>query len=233
LLAADVEEHPGAQLPLDTAFTSVVHGPVALRRVMDGSQPIVLVIAYARCTMLCSLVLRGATSAVRKLHGTPNRLVIVSLDSRETLDEARRKFTALREDVRGGDVDYLIGNRRAIDGVASTLGFRYAWDARTEQYAHPAVIFVVTPTGRVSRYLHGLEFPPDVLSPALRAAAAETIVTTTAAEVMRCFRFDPALRRDGARALLVLRIGGALILLMLLTMITILVRWERRRGRTP
>lgn len=235
-----VTEKIGSRVPLDTPFTETRRGPVTLRQVLDGKRPVLLVIAYARCTMLCSLVLRAVATVARAMDREPGRdydLVVISLDAKETIDEAARRQDALLAELgRGSDPSrwpYLIGSRRSIDAVTDALGFRYAWDARTEQYAHPAVIFALTPDGRVARYLHGIAFEPEEVETALDDAAAGRLLTTPAAEVMRCFRYDPASRRAGARAQRFLRIGAAAIFFASFAFIGLLVAWERRIRRRP
>lgn len=232
LEAARVDEKPGAQVPLATNFTGVREGYVQLGQVIDGTKPVLLVLAYARCTMLCSLLLRGVTEVARSMPlvaGRDYQLVLVGLDARETIDEARRKHASLAADLGKGDWTYLVGQRDAIDAVARALGFRYAWDARTEQFAHPAVVFALTPDGRVARYLHGVQFDADDLVLALDDAREGRIMSSVAVEALRCFRFDPASRRDGAAALAWMRVGAGLMFITLVMMIVILVRAERRR----
>lgn len=235
--SSGIDERLGSQLPLDVPFTAAGLGETSLRRLLDGERPVLLVLAYARCTMLCSLVLRGVVKLARALDrapGTGYRLVLVSLDDRETIDEALRKQAALLAELDRGDGattwPYLVGDRASIDAVATALGFRYAWDPRTEQYAHPAVIFALTPDGRVARYLHGIEFAPDEVGAALDDAAAGRLVSTATADVLRCFRFDPAMRRAGARVERFLRFGAAGLFLLLVSAIALLVMWERKRG---
>ncbi len=237
VLRAGVDEHPGATIP-DAAFVRSDGVKTSLRAHFDGKRPVLLVLAYARCTMLCSVVLHGVTDAARKLQRDPGRdyrLVLISLDARETIDEAARKqATLLAQLGRGSDRDrwpYLVGSRASIDAVANAIGFRYAWDARTEQYAHPAVIFTVTPDGRVARYLHGIQFDATEVAEALDQAAAGRVMSSEVAEVLRCFHFDPASRRVGARAELVLRLGAAVMFVLSFGGITWLVCWERRLRR--
>jgi protein SCO1 len=238
IVEAGIDERVGAQVPLDPRFSVVGQGEASLRTLVDGSRPVVLVLAYARCTMLCSLVLRGVVDAARRAPvraGRDYQLLLIGLDARETIDEAARKQAALLAELeRAGERSawpYLVGTRASIDAVADALGFRYAWDPRTEQYAHPAVIFVLTPDGRVSRYLHGVQFDPDELARAVRDANAGKTVSTAAAEVLRCFRFDPASRRVGELAERVLQVGAGGVCAALVAMITALVLWERRRAR--
>jgi len=239
MIGAGVTERIGAVVPPAIPFKQVRGDRTTIGGFFDGSRPVLLVLAYARCTMLCSLVLRGVANVAREMQREPGRdyqLVLVSLDARETVDEAARKQATLLAELGRGDGrwrwPYLLGTRAAIDAVAGALGFRYAWDPRTEQYAHPAVIFVLTPDGRVARYLHGVQFDPVEVAAALDdAAAGRLAATTTSEDVLRCFRFDPASRRAGARAQLFLRIGAAAIFALSFAGIALLIGWERRLRR--
>ncbi len=233
-LAAGLDEHVGDTVPRQLVFTDSTGHSVPLARFFDGKRPVVLVIAYARCSMLCSVVLRGLVEAVRTSTLEPGRdylPVVVSLDSRETPDEAARRQNRLLDDAgypRQRDAwPYLVGNEASIATLARSLGFRYAWDPQTEQYAHPAVVFVLTPEGRIAEYLHGVTYE---LTPAVTRAAHGELTTAIARDLLSCFRFDPSLRRYEANIALLYRLGAALVLIALAALITALVIWERRRG---
>ena len=121
-------------------------------------------------------------------------------------------------------LDALVEVQRDED---PTLGFRYAWDPRSEQYAHPAVVFVLTPDGRIAEYVRGVTF--DGLAPALERAARGTLTSATARDLLACFHFDPSLRRYEAKIALLFRLGAAVVLAVLVGLIAALVAWERRR----
>jgi protein SCO1/2 len=223
--AIGLDEHVGAQLPLDLPFTTPEGKHVHLRDVFDGKHPVVLVLAYARCEMLCSVVLHGVGEAIKDTHlvaGRDYRPVIVSLDPSETPGEAGRRRGNL-----GYPATYLVGDDAAIHALANTLGFHYAWDERTKQYAHPVVIFVLTPDGHIAEYLRGVNFPA-LDGPLARAARGET-TRSTASDLISCFHFDPSLRHYGPAIQLFLRLGAATILASVIALVTALVSWERRR----
>ncbi len=232
LVEVGVDERVGSYLPVNARFEALGVGPVTLGELTDRKRPLLLVMAYARCAMLCSLVLRGVAKVVNELAVAPGRefqLVVVGLDHRETVDEARRVHATLAAMLTRGSLVYLHGDRASIDQVADALGVRYRWDPRSEQYAHPAVIVAITPAGQIARYLHGIEFHPREVENALLGAREGRLVTAAAADVLRCFRYDPATRTAGKRAELALRLGAALIFLLLLAMVGGLFAWERRR----
>jgi protein SCO1/2 len=230
-LEIGLDEHVGARVPTDLPFTDSTHSQVTLGSYL-GKRPIVLVMAYARCTMLCSVVLRGLAEAIRKTDGD-YLPVVVSLDPSETPDEAARRQNKLLEMIgHSGARDrwpYLVGDEAAVRALANTLGFRYAWDPDTKQYAHPAVVFVLTADGRVAEYVRGVTF--DGLGAAIRRAADGQLTTSTTRDLLSCFHFDPSLRRYETKIALLFKLGAGLVLVTLGLMITALVVWERRRAR--
>jgi protein SCO1/2 len=241
LAGAGVEEHVGQRLPLDLGFTSAAGHRIQLEALFDGKRPVLLVLAYVGCRMMCSLVLHGASQAVREMPLEPGRdyrLITVSIDPREDVATAaarrRELVRAIGHPGEPGRWAYLVGTERPIRALADALGFRYAWDARTEQFAHPAVVFVLTPDGRISRYVPGVTFAPEELADALRGAGAGAIGGGSIAErVLACFRFDPAARAHRERIERYLRIGGGGVLLALGSTVSLLWWWERRRRRSP
>ncbi len=233
-LQIGLDEHVGARIPASLVFTDTTGKPVALGQLFDGKRPVVLVMAYAKCTMLCSVVLRGIAEAARKTGPALDRdylPVIVSLDPRETWNEGARRQNMLlgeigRPDQRGA-WPYLVGDAASVAVLANALGFRYAWDEDTQQYAHPAVVFVLKPDGRIAEYLRGITY--DTLPDAVSRAARGDVTPALTHELLECFHFDPSLRRYEAKISLFLRLGGAVVLATLIALIASLVAWERRR----
>jgi protein SCO1/2 len=250
--AVGVDERPGASLPLDLVFTDSTSRSVRLGDSFGDGKPVLLLLTYTRCAMLCSLVLRGTGQALARLDTQPGsdfRVVNVSIDPRETPHEAARKQAVLLEQIGApGEPQrwpFLVGKEAAIRALAASLGFRYAWDARTEQYAHPAVIFVIDPHGRVARYLYGFEFDPRELTAALAqarlgATAAPGALASHArddqdpgalASILSCFRFESTTQIFGASIRSLFQGGALLILGTLATAMALFLRHERRRRR--
>jgi protein SCO1/2 len=253
---AGLDERPGAQLPLDLGFTDSTGRAVRLGDYFGDGKPVLLLLTYTRCAMLCSLVLRGTGKALAGLDQPPGRdfrVVNVSIDPRDTPHEAARKQAVMLEQIGlAGQPErwpFLVGEEAAIRALADSVGFRYAWDARTEQYAHPTVIFAIDPRGRVARYLYGFEFPPRVILEALARARAGIVDPAAASAdaragarpdqrpgigeaILDCFRFETSLRLFGAPVQRVFQ-GGALVILGVLIMaVALLFRRERRHART-
>lgn len=239
LREARIDERIGERIPLDLWFSDAVGRRLPLREVFspEDRRPVLLVLSYVRCRMLCSLVLRGVTDAISELPPVPGldyRFVIVSIDPREDAASAAARTRELLERT-GPDVDlrYLVGAERPIRALADSLGFTYVWDDRTEQFAHPAVAFVLSPDGMIVQYLHGVQFAPATLARALRAASRgeRGVAAMIGESVLGCFRFDPAARAHREMIERYLGIGAAVLMLALGSSVLWLFVWERRRRR--
>jgi protein SCO1/2 len=235
LPSGGVDEHLDALLPLDTAFTSSEGQPLTLGRVLGTGKPALLVLAYSRCSMLCNLVLQGTADLVPKLGLQLRKdftLATISIDPRETPDEAARtQALILSRAGYPGDVKdwpFLVGQEPAIQRVARSLGFRYSWDERTEQYAHPAVIFAISPNGRVAGYFYDLRPDPAAVRAALLGEGTAAHATTLASAVLNCFRFDALARKYGSVVQRCFQAGAATVALSLGLGIFLLFRRERR-----
>lgn len=231
-LEIGLDEHVGAKLPLDLHFTDSTGHPVRFGDLFDGKRPVLLVMAYAKCTMLCSVVLHGVSDAMHQMHSVAGKdylPVVVSLDPKETPAEGARRQDKLLADVHTSRASwpYLVGDDADVHALAHALGFRYKWDPKTQQYAHPVVIFVLTPDGKIAQYVRGVTYPG--LDAALARAAAGQTRTSLTEDLITCFHFDPSLRRYGSAIGTFLRLGAAVVLVSLTLLIIALVVWERRR----
>ena len=131
-----------------------------------GKKPVILVLAYYRCPMLCTLVLNGLVQGMRDMPFTVGKefnVVTVSFDPRETPDlAAAKKKTYIASYGRPGAAEgwhFLTGKPEAIEKLTSAVGFRYVYDAKHDQYIHTSGIMILTPQGKISRYFYGIQFP--------------------------------------------------------------------------
>lgn len=235
--AVDVEEHLDRKIPLDLAFTSSRGAQVTLRDFFQDGKPVLLVLAYYRCPQLCNLMINGVTDSIEELGWKPGdefNAVTLSIDPRElVVDASRKQDVVLAELGVNGEHErwpFLIGRESEIKTLATALGFSYAYDERTDQYAHAAVIFVLTPDGRISRYLYGTEFPARDMKLALVEAGEGKTGSFLDKLILTCFHYDPVLKRYGPYIFGFLRIGAALIALVVAAFVLRLWRRERREN---
>jgi protein SCO1/2 len=234
---AGLEQKLNSPLPLDTPFVDEQGRAVTLADYF-GKRPVVLALVYYECPMLCTQVLNGLVGSLHALSfssGAEFDVVAVSFDPGETPAMAAEKRAAYlrrygRPDAERG-VHFLTGRETSIKSLTEAVGFRYAYDSKIDQYAHPAVITVLTPEGRVSRYLFGIEFAPRDLRLALVEAADNRIGTAIDQMLLFCYHYDPESGTYGLAITNVVRLGGILTVLALGTFILINLRRERQQDR--
>jgi protein SCO1/2 len=218
---AGLDQRLDAQVPLDAVFVDDHGRDVKLGDYFHG-KPVVLVLAYYDCPMLCTEVLNGAVSSLQTLSldaGKDFEFVVVSFNPGETPAEARAKKAGYlpRYGRPGGDTGFhfLTGRPEAISRLTAAIGFKYAYDSRIDQYAHPAVITILTPAGKISRYLLGIDYPPSDLRLAMVEAASGKIGTAVDKFLLYCYHYDPESGRYGLAILNIVRAGGLLTLAIL------------------
>jgi protein SCO1/2 len=135
--SSDLEEHLGARLPLDAALTDPDGRAVRLGDYFSDGRPVVLVLAYYRCPMLCDLVLRGAGDALRRQAlalGRDVRAITISFDPRDRPSQAALKRGALLQAVglldRADSWPFLVGSEADVRRIAERVGFEYAYDPK-------------------------------------------------------------------------------------------------------
>jgi protein SCO1/2 len=188
--------------------------------------------------MLCTLVLNGLVSAMRTLSLEPGkdyRVVAVSFNPREKpVLAARKKENYLRQFGRAGvetSWAFLTGDDASIAKLTDATGFRYIWDPELKEYAHASGILVLTPSGKISKYFYGVEYPPKDLRLALVEAGEGRLGGPTDHLLLFCYRYDPAVGRYTAATMNLLRAGGVATLAALFGFIGLMLRRERRARR--
>lgn len=241
-----IVEHLGERVPTDAPFLDHAGRTVRLADVLGTGRPVALTFVYHSCPMLCSLVLDGVAESVAALDGLrPGRdyeVVAVSMDPRDTPERA-----AAARARYGAQVAEALGDASVVDGMhfwtvtpeteasvrdlADAAGFGYAWDARTEEYAHHAALMLVSPGGVLTRYLYGIGYPARDLRLALVEAGDGTVGTTLDRFLMTCYEFDPDARSYSLAAMSLLKWGGGLLLVVFGGAMAAFWRREGRRSR--
>jgi protein SCO1 len=228
------EQRLDTRLPLDTPFTDETGRDVTLGQYF-GKRPVVLAFVYYSCPMLCTQILNGVSSSVKAMPFTVGEdfdVVYVSFDHRETPQMAAAKKAAQLEDYhQSATADgwhYLTGTEASIARVTSAAGFSYRWDESSGQFAHVSGVLVVTPDGRLSRYFYGVEYSPKELRMALVESSEGRIGSAVDQLLLYCYHYDPTTGQYGVIAMNVVRLGGAVTLVLLGGFIWAMRRRENR-----
>ena len=211
------EPKANAQLPLDTRFADEYGTPRTLRDALGG-KPAVLVFADYTCRTLCGPILAFAASGLEKSGLSPGRdyhLVVVGIDPKDGL-AAGVAFKAShvgKDTPLAGATVMLSGNADAVRTMTQAAGYRFAYDAQNDQFAHPAAAYILSGDGHVARVLSGLGLGGGDLRLALVDAGKGAIGGIVDQIHLLCYGFDPARGIYTASIARLLNIGGVLTVL--------------------
>lgn len=204
-----------------------------------GKKPIILNMIFYKCPGVCMAELEGMTKLFLSKEmslkvGEDFEVVTISINPAETPDLAKSKKEEFLSLIQKPNADrgwhFLTGTQPNIDRIASTVGFRYAYDARNDQFAHPAGIILITPHGKVSRYFYSTAYSPRDVRLSLIAAADNKIGSLTDRIMLNCiYQYDPRTGKYGVGVMRALQVGGVLTLLTLITSITVMSRVYQRQ----
>jgi protein SCO1/2 len=232
----DVDEHPGEYIPKDLQFISDEGDSVKLGDYLNQGKPVLLILGYYSCPMLCNLVMNGISEAVKKLDWLPGKqfqIVSVSIDPKETdLLASAKKANYIKQIGKPGIENgwtFLTGQESQSKALADAVGFKYYYVKERDEYAHPAVLVVLTEDGKISRYLYGIEYKDFDLKMALLEASEGKVGSTLDRIVLYCYHYDPQAGSYTIFAGNVMRIGGAFTLGLMVIFLGVL--WIRERKK--
>ena len=198
-----LDQKLGQQIPLDLTFKNEKGEVVELNQFF-GRRPVVLALVYYECPSLCTMVLNGlfrSLGDVKLERGEEFSVVVVSIDPKETPELAAKKkekygTTYLHSSHEKG-IHFLTGQEGNIQKLAASIGFGYAYDPKLKMYAHPGMVTLLTPYGKVSSYLLGVDFPERDLRLGLVEASDSKIGTAVDHFLLYCYKYDPLAGKYG------------------------------------
>ena len=203
-------------------------------------KPVILVLAYYECPMLCDLVLQGVVTTLKPLTfnaGKEFEVVVASIDAGETPKmAAETERTILARYGRAGAENgfhFLTGPQASIDALTRAVGFRYVYDKERDEYAHPAGMVILTPSGKVSRYLFGIDYPPRNVRFGLIESAESRLGTPVDQLLLYCYHYNPTIGRYSTAVFNILRLAAGATVIGLVALILLLRRRESRRIDQP
>jgi len=228
-----VDQKLNQSVPLKLTFRDEHGKPVELTQYF-GQKPVILSLVYYNCPMLCTQVLNGLESSLKLIPmdiGKQFDVLTVSIDptERPVLAEAKQAlYTGLygRPNAAQG-WHFLTGDEQQIRQLANAVGFRYAYDPGSKQFAHASAIMVLTPEGKISRYFYGIQFPSRDLRLGLVEASAGKIGTPVDQVLLFCYHYDPSTGKYGLLISRLIQAAGAVTVLAIGGLILVLYRKER------
>ncbi|HHN74653.1 MAG TPA: redoxin domain-containing protein [Acidobacteria bacterium] len=233
-----VTEHLGRMLSPELKLTDDNGRQVTLGDYFDGQRPVILSLGYFRCPMLCNLIWNSLVDTLRELEWTAGQeftILTVSIDPKEssTLAAAKKEnyIRSYERPSAAAGWHFLTADQATITELATEVGFDYRYLQEQDQFAHTAVLFMLSPQGKLVRYLYGIAQEPKTLRLALVEASEGTIGTAFDRVLLYCFHYDSKERRYTPAAMALMRVMGAITIAALGSLLLVLWRVDRRRKK--
>lgn len=220
-----IDEHLGQTIPMNLTLIDEYGKPVKLSDITKG-KPFALTLVYFRCAGLCSPLLTGFTKTIDLTDLVPGKdyeVITVSFDPTETYltgsEKKKNYFAQLKnKQLNNEDWRFLTADSATIAQLTDAVGFRYI--KKDNEYIHSGVLTLLSPEGKITRYLYGTDFLPLDFKLGIIEAAEGKVGTTISKVVSLCYTYDA----EGKRYVLdVTRIAGGGILLLLGAFIVVLI----------
>jgi protein SCO1/2 len=227
-----VDQKLDTSIPLDLLFRDEHGKTVALGQYFNG-KPVILTLVYYNCPMLCTQVLNGLDRSLEQIPmsiGKDFDVVTVSIDPTDqpTLAEAKQAVYVGMYSRPGAAQGwhFLTGQESQIKQLAAAVGFRYAYDPDSKQYAHASVIMLLTPDGKLSRYFYGVSYPARDIRLGLVDASSGKIGSPVDEVLLFCYHYDPHTGKYGLLISRVVQLGGLATILIGGVFLILLFRGE-------
>lgn len=229
-----INEKLGTMVPLDLKFINETGERVTLKKLMDG-KPTMISLNYFRCAGICTPQLNDMAKMLGRLdlaENTDYKVLTIGFAEDEGYELAAAKRQTMLKTIQRDYVQdawhFVVGENNSSGILADKVGFTYektVSPAGVVDYVHPAALIMLSPEGKVTRYLNGIEQLPFDVKMALMEAGQGKVGPTIAKNLLYCFAYDPKAKTYIFKWE---KIAGAIMTLIMLAFFIYLVRTSRR-----
>lgn len=225
-------EHLDEFLPKDIYLINENNQRVCLTDLID--KPTVINWVYFRCPGICSPLMEGLAQVMDASDMKPGvdyQVLTISFDPRETIDLGVKKkanylkLVNKKDEIAGGWHFFVADSASIVKGTNAT-GFKYKKNGN--DFTHAASICMVSPKGKITRYLNGTSFLPFDFKMAVIESSKGMSAPTINKIMQYCFSYDPV---GQAYVLNVTKISGTLILFFAVVFFLILIFKPKRKNK--
>ncbi|NIQ14164.1 MAG: hypothetical protein GTO02_07110 [Candidatus Dadabacteria bacterium] len=230
------DEQLSSSIKKDVKFIDQYDKNTTLNNLLGDGKPVIINMVYFNCPRVCNFALDGVLEVVNELDslklGKDFKILTISFNPEETTaisykksEQYKNKLSNLHEDKESWI--FLTGDEENILNLTKSLGFKFKKDG--EEFAHPSGLIVITPEGKISRYLYGIQHNAKDLKLSLIEAADGKVGASHALNkvLLFCYEFDPIGKRYALKALQIVKAGGMITLATLVAFLAIM--WKREK----
>jgi len=211
-----IQEKINGQIDLNLVVTNELGAKVALTTFFKSNKPVILSLVYFNCPGLCNFHLNGLVDTLKSVDWSPaNQFEIIafSFDTKETPAVALQKKAAyLKLYARTGTENgwhFVTADEANVKKITESVGFKFKWNVQAQEWSHASAAIVISPDGKISRYLHGIQFEPRDVKLALNEAASGKVGNIVDSVMLYCFKYDSHQSKYGLQVFNIMKLAGA------------------------
>lgn len=228
-----IDEKLGHYLPTDAVFLDENNKKINIKKYID--KPTIIAPVYLGCTHECPLLLSGLAETLGKLElvqpGKDFQVITLSFDDKDTPKlAAEKKGNYIKLIGRPFPQDawkFLTGSETNIRKFTDSIGFKFQRDSEHD-FSHPVTLVIVSPTGKIVRYVEGISFLPFEITMALSEAADNRVGSPARKALLYCFSYDPLKK---SYVFNILKVTGTVMVLFVGSFLAyLLISTKKKRG---
>lgn len=211
-----ITEKIGDTLDLNLMVTNEKGEKVPLSSFFRPKKPVVISPIYFNCPGLCNFHLNGFTETLSTIDWSPSKefdVIAFSFDSRETPEiAAKKKENYIKLYGREGTDNgwhFVTADEETVKKVTDALGFQYKWNEAAGEWSHASAAIILSPEGKISRYLHGIQFEARDVKLALNEASNGKVGNIVDSVMLYCFKYDSHQSKYGLQVFNLMKLAGA------------------------
>lgn len=237
LKGVNIVEKTGQKIDLSMIVRNEAGVMVPLSSFFKANEAVMLSPMYYDCPGLCNFHFNGVIAALKKIDWNPGKkfqVIAFSFDAKEGAELAsKKKANYMKSFGRPGTENgfhFLTADQETITKLTQQLGFEFRWNEKANEWSHASAAIMISPEGKITRYLHGVEFDAQDMKLALNETSQGKVGSIMDAIVLYCFKYDEHKSKYGLQVFRVMQLGGAaMVLLMSFWLLPFLLRSRREK----
>jgi len=177
----DEKANLGKKINYDFILQEADGNEFAMGDLFGKGKPVILALSYYTCDGACSVLNRNLRYTLQGVDdwtlGKDYDVLTVSFDQHDTPAtlKAFMKKAGFADGLPDGWRMTTMKSKEDILKLTQSIGFKFFWSPRDAMFLHPNVYIMLSPEGRVTRFLYGGSIGPDDMELSITKAIGEEI----------------------------------------------------------
>ncbi len=234
-----IEEKIGSLIDLNLIVIGEDGKKVPLSTFFKLGRPVLVSPVYFNCPGLCNFHLNGLIDTLKSVDWSPAKqfeIIAFSFDAKETPEVAvKKKSNYMKLYGRAGTENgwhFVTADEATVKKFTESIGFKFKWNENSKEWSHASAAIIISPEGKISRYLHGIQFQARDIKLALNEAASGKVGNIVDSVMLYCFKYDSHQSKYGLQVFNLMKLAGAITVIALALWLLLALRGSKTRANT-